>query len=56
MSKAYYCAEHKEKQKYFEHNLSLCYFVHHKSHMDHPGMEINWQADKICSDLGWQSL
>lgn len=39
MSKAYYCAEYKEKQKYSEHNLSQCYFVHYKSHMDHPGME-----------------
>jgi len=39
MSKAYYCAEHKKKQNYFKHNLSQCYFVHHKSHMDHPGME-----------------
>jgi hypothetical protein len=39
MSKAYYCDEHRETQNYSEKNLSQCYFVHHKSHMDCPGME-----------------
>jgi len=38
MSKAYHCAEYREKQNYSRQNLSQCYFVHHKSHMDHPGM------------------
>jgi hypothetical protein len=39
VSKAYYCAEHGEKQNYSEQNLSQCYFAHHESHMDHPRME-----------------
>jgi hypothetical protein len=39
MSKAYYCDEHKEKQNYFEQNLSQYYFVHHKSNTDYPQME-----------------
>ena len=39
MSRAYYHAEHRVKQNYSQQNLSQCHFVHHKSHMDHPGME-----------------
>jgi hypothetical protein len=35
------------KPKYSEKNLSQCYFVNHKSHMDWPGIEpapSRWEA------------
>jgi hypothetical protein len=29
----------RRKLKYFEEDLFQCHFLHHKSHMDYPGIE-----------------
>jgi hypothetical protein len=41
----------RRKPKYSGKNLSQCHFVHHKSHMDSPGMEPGLRSGRPAANL-----